>query len=120
MLNELWEYQKELDELTKSGGTLHTVSSDLADKEQVYKWLMERKKSHLARLQENLLLDTKVSLGRAEIRGMASKDFQEFMQALKEAMENYYQVKYKYETLLNRSEVLRTFISLEKQKMNIR
>lgn len=120
MSKELFDYQKELDDLTKRGGEIPELAISLADKEQVYKWLMERKKSHLARIIENSLNESKLAFSRAEVRALASKDYLEFMNALREAMSEYYNVKYKYETLINRCDVLRTFISLEKEKMLLR
>lgn len=120
MSKELFEHVKELDGLTKSDGEIPELAMVLADKEQIYKWMMERKKSHLARIIENSLLENKVAFSRAEIRALASKDYLEFMSALRQAMSEYYNVKYKYESLINRCDVLRTFISLEKEKMNLR
>lgn len=120
MKEELWAYQKELDRVTTANGDLDLLSSELADKEHIYKWMLERKKPYLAKNIENLMNETKMTFARGENRALACDDYKEFTNALKAASEEYFKLKYKYDTLKERINALRTFISLEKEKMSLR
>ncbi len=121
MSKELFEYQKELDQATKAGGWFNEICMILADAEQTFKFMDVKRKTFLAKLTEEVTqgYSTKISVARAETMAMSSSEYRSFLDGYGDAMKKYFEYKYKYETVKNRIDALRTFISLEKGKMGV-
>ena len=126
MSEELFRYQKELDEITRidrtKKGWLQKVNEDYSEAEQVWLMYSHKKKSLRAQIENEIFCATTTKITNAELerKARASLKFQEFLEGMSAVCKIYTELKNKKETLLNRIEALRTFISLEKALRNLR
>ena len=116
MTELLFKYQQELDKTTKT--TIPELDKELIPQKQLY---------HKCKLDEKNLLailkvkydNGKMSQSRLDNIARASREYQDFISHYIQAQSRFIEIETKKNTLLNRCDAIRTFISLEKEKMKI-